>query len=509
MKIMIEKSRCSLVLLSFLLCNFVVAQTHTRTIEKSFDAKDKVALHHERGPLTVKKSTDGKVRFTSEMRVEAANKANAEALFDRLESDLAISEFGDQLKIELGLDRTKLKNWSQVNNNITIRFKDGTKMKGLKNFKMQTILYVPETKGLKLSAIFDDVTIEPDVVVNDLSVKLHSANIKAGVLRGNLTADITFGRASLSHVGEDAAIELHDSKVKIENAKNVVLNARFSEVDMGAISSLDASSYEGRIHVKSIKEKSTINGRFTNYLIEGASDIRITSHEGNFEIASAKDVVLETRFTDYRIGNIASFRAESHEGQIEVGNVIGSVDLNSQFTDYEFKKIGDLDITSHEGSLEIEAGKEFIANTRFTDFLFGDIESLEITDAHEGSYTIESIGKLKAKVAFTDFSIEELKESFELSAHEGETRIRTVGAGLKKIDLDGRFYEVEVRIPDNIAYHFYTELDYGKVEFPGSLEVIKQVEKYNRKEYEMKTKNANQNSAVIRAEGHEGKVRIE
>lgn len=508
MKIMIGKLRCSFILFSFLLCNITIAQTHTRTVDKNFDTKAKVTFKQQRGPLTVKKSPDGKVRFVSEMRVETDSKADAELLFDRLASDLDVSDFGDELTIELGLNRKKIRSWNQTNNNITIKFSDGTKLRGLKNFKMQTILYVPETQGLKLGANFDDVIVEPNVVVNDLSVKLHSANIEAKAIKGDLTLDVSFGRVELGQVGKDATIKLHDSKVKIGNAKNVELDVRFSEVDMGAISSLEANSHEGRVHIKSVKEKSVIDGRFTDYVIEGASDIRIKSHEGNFEIASAKDVILDTRFTDYRIGNVASFRATSHEGQIEVGNVVGDVDLNTQFTDYEFKKIGNFEITSHEGNIEIEAGKQFIGNTRFTDFQFGNIESLEVTDAHEGSYTIESIGKLKAKVAFTDFSIEELKESFVLSAHEGDTKIRTVGANLKKIDLSGRFYEVEVGIPSSIAYHLYADMNYGNLSFPSGLEVIKQIEKDSRREYEMKTKNAKENSAVIRAEGHEGKLRI-
>ncbi|MEN0048599.1 MAG: hypothetical protein AAF806_16175 [Bacteroidota bacterium] len=519
MKIMIKKLECrfisainiqlvALTLFGFLLCNVVVAQTHTRVIDKSFDARAKLTFNHQRGPLTIKRSTNGKVRFASEIRVETPNKAEAEALFDKIESDLDVSEFGDELKIALGLDRRKIKTWNQTNNDLTIKFRDGTRIKGLTNFKIQTILYVPETKGLRLSANFDDVIIESDVVLNDLSAKLHSANLEAGIVNGNLNLAMSFGRTVLEKVGGDAEINLHDSKIKMGNAKDVVLDVRFSEIDIGAISALEAKSHEGRIHIKSIKGKATINGRFTDYVIAGASDISVTSHEGNFEIASAKDVVLDTRFTDYRIGNVASFRATSHEGQIEVGDVVGNVDLRSKFTDYRFKKIGNLDINSHEGNLEIKEGKEFIANTRFTDFRFGSIESLEVTDAHEGSYTIETIGKLKAKVAFTDFSIEELKESFELSAHEGDTQIGTVGMGLKKIDLSGRFYEVEVGIPSNVAYHLYAEMNYGNLSFPSGLEVVKQIEKDSRREYEMKTKNANQNSAVIRAEGHEGKVRI-
>jgi len=51
-------------------------------------------------------------------------------------------------------------------------------------------------------------------------------------------------------------------------------------------------------------------------------------------------------------------------------------------------------------------------------------------------------------------------------------------------------------------------MNYGNISVPSDLVVIKQIEKDNRKEYKMKTKNANDNSAVIQAEGHEGKLRI-
>lgn len=497
-------SKLTVFLFALLFSSGLFAQTFTKTIERSFEAKKEVAFRQNRGPLLVKKSNDGKVSFKSEIRIDAKLKADAERFFEKVEVD--VSEFGDELEIVVGFDQ--IRRWNQNIKNITVTFKDGTKIKGLSDFKMQSILYLPETQLLQLDSRFDDVKIEEAVVVNALKAKLHSADLEAHHLGANLDLDMSFGKARLKNVAGDVHLKLHNGKVRFGDAQTVELNGRFSEIEMGTVATLRSDSHEGRIEVATILGETDIKARFSDYIIQNAKTVEIVSHEGHFEIQKATDLDLNTRFTDYEIGDIQSLKSDSHEGRIEVGAVANKVEIASQFTDYKFKNIGEMKVTAHNGNIILADAKKVVANSRFTDFGIEKVGNLEVEQAHEGSYELGEVDHIEAKVSFTDFGIEQLNESFVLDAHEGDTEIVSVSDNLKKIDLKGRFYEVEVDLPSTFTYHLHTDLYFGNINYPSGLEIVKLIEKDNRKQYYLRTKNAVESSARISVEGHEGKLKI-
>ncbi|MEO0734703.1 MAG: hypothetical protein AAFZ52_17845, partial [Bacteroidota bacterium] len=142
----------SLVLLACLLVGTLSAQAVTRDIDKSFAAKEEVNVQQSHGPLTVEPSPNGKVRVVVRMSVEADDKAEAETFLTQLEAELR--ESGDRLDVTVGYPA--IKSWNQNNRTTRVVFKDGTRVKNIRDFKLETTLYLPETDRLGLKIRFND-----------------------------------------------------------------------------------------------------------------------------------------------------------------------------------------------------------------------------------------------------------------------------------------------------------------------------------------------------------------
>ena len=385
--------------------------------------------------MNVVKSTDGEVRLVTRIQAEATSQEIANQFFERFDTD--VTETSDLLDVRLRI--CCVKRWQQNNNRSVITFQDGTRLRGLRNYKLKTTLYVPTTTSLELKSRFEDITIDEEVPVRDLAVTLFTADLHAGEILGTLEMDLKFGKATLKNVGADARIKMHNSRLRMGNVRNIRLDTRFSDIELGDAASLDS---------------------------------------------------------------------KSHNDRIDAGSVQGQLDINGQFSTYTFKEVGDADIRTHNGNFEFERGKNFDVDGKFSDFEIGRLETLKALDSHNNDFDIEELDKLDANAQFSNFRIEKLFHSIDYTGHSGKFRVRSIGEQFQEIDIDGKFFDVDLTIPEKVPYHLSAELNFGGLSAPDHLEVVKQIENHSQKEYVLKTSNAGENSPRIDIVGHNVRVKL-
>ncbi len=431
--------RPNAVLWTFLLTAFLFfdgyAQTFNKTIEESYDGKPKVAFSQARGPLQVRTSNDGKVRFVTQIQVEANSQEIANQFFNKFQPQ--VSETATQLDIELTLKGVK--RWNQNNNKITITFKDGSRLRGLSDYKIQTTLYVPATQELALKSRFEDITIEENVTINDLKADLFSADLEAGDLGGSLSLEVKFGKANFGKLGGDARVRMHNSKLKMGNAK---------------------------------------------------------------------EVNLDTRFSDIQMGDILALTSKSHNDRVEGGHIAGDLKVEGQFSSYIFQTVKNAEIKCHNVNFEFESGQNFRVNGKFSDFEIERLESLEAMDSHNDEFEIGTIKDLKAKAQFSTYRIQELSGSIRYTGHSGKFAVRAIQPGFEDIEIDGRFFEVDLTMPSSAPYHVAANLTFGDFQGPENLKFIRQIEKNSQLNYTLKTDNATESSPKVNFEGQNLRVRL-
>ncbi len=372
MKVNIFNNPFSLVLLAFLLSPaWIKGQSFNKTIQQSFSGKTSVAFKQSRGPLLVKPATNGQVSFITELRVEAPSQEIADQLFSKFKAE--VNESNNKVEIEQQL--CCIKNWSQNNGVATITFKDGTKMENIRNYSVVTTLYLPEIDQLSLSNKFESIIVDPQVRIRDLKVKLNSADLEAHDIQGNLSLGVKFGRASMGNVGGQADFELNNGKIKLGDIQGeVIVDSRFSEIEIGTIKRLKAEMNNDRIQIEKVHGSSRMTARFTTCIFGQMTTAQIEANNCSFEIEQASDLKVDSRFSKYAIGQMQN---------LEVSD-------------------------SNNDSYNIKEIENFEASLRFP--------TIKIEKLQQGCKLSVVNGKGKIKVAQADFSgIEVNGKFFDLS----------------------------------------------------------------------------------------------
>lgn len=342
MAILSPTKKFNWLLLPILLLSFALqAQSATKTIDKSFSAKAEVHFQQERGPLTVLPSTDGKIRLLTEMSVEADSKADADLFLSKLETDF--EELGTRIKMRLGL--VGVKSWNQNNNSSRVTFKDGTKIRNIRNFKLTSRLYLPKTELVWLKTRFEDIEIDEAVQLENLELDLHNANVRGGNIGGDLKLALRFGKVRLGNIGGSVSGNLHNAKVYLDDVGAVVLESRFSQVELKNIKSLDLESHNDRYEIGAITEMLDIDERFGTFIMGKTADGDINSHNGTYEIESGKKYTFNSRFAnvefqqlnelvlrdnhncDYEIKELKKVRGQGRFTNVDADRLTGSADL--------------------------------------------------------------------------------------------------------------------------------------------------------------------------------------
>ncbi|MEM1357571.1 MAG: hypothetical protein AAGF89_05205 [Bacteroidota bacterium] len=429
-----KKFNYLLLFVALLSCG-LYGQTSRKTIDKSFAAKPNVSFKQSRGPLTVLPSTDGKIRLLTEMSVDADDKEEADLFLTKLASD--IKESSTQIDLEVGF--AAIRSWNQTNNRTRVIFKDGTKVKNVRNFKLTTRLYLPKTELLRLRTRFEDIDLHEDLQLGDLELELHNATVRGGNVSGDLMLELRFGKLKLGNVGGRVSGNLHNVKVGLGKVGDVNLVSRFTQVEMGAAKSLDLDSHNDRYEIESIGGELDITDRFGTFIIGATEDGKVNSHNGTFEI---------------------------------------------------------------------ESGGKYSFNSRFANVEFDQLQELDLRDNHNCDYEIKELHEVEGSGRFTTLEVDKLTGAAELDFHNGKLYVDELGAKFSGIEVEGSFFEVRTSPPGSAAYRVFADLDFGTVNVPEDLIVVKSHKEHSKIEMEYKSANGSDAAPAIRVKGGNGKLKI-
>jgi len=333
-----------------LLGSQLYAQTATRTFDESYPAKTEVSLEHSHGPITILPSADGKVRLVTRISANGESEADAMEFVNKIEVD--IRELSTSLEVKIGF--IPVKSWTQKNRITRVVFKDGTRLKNITDFALETTLYLPTTERLALKTRFEDVRVDDQVSLQNLRLDLHNTSFRAGNLAGALEVEMRFGSLRLGNIEGAVSGSLHNATVEMGNAEAVTLDSRFSKIECANIASLKFDGHNDRLKIDGIAGSLEIKDRFGTYVIGKTSSGEINSHNGTFDIDSGTDYEIEGRFAKFDFEELNELELqENHNCEFDLQK-LGSVKGDGRFTNLE------IDALSLGADLDLYNGKLFV-----------------------------------------------------------------------------------------------------------------------------------------------------
>lgn len=404
-------------------------QEKTKTVERTFDLtkEGRVAVDHRYGLLKVVASKDDKVHLTARIRIQGTDNEEIERALSQFEVD--INEFGNQVTIETDLG---IKNWNGRNGRITLTFKNGAKVKGLKKFTVEMLLAVPELQALSLKNKYEDIIIDHDFR-GDVEVSVYDGDFRAQKIGGELEMTVKYGKAFLTDI-QNADITLYDSEMELGAAKDVRLSSKYSELTIGDTDNLKIKAYDDKMELGNVRGKLEISDRYSEFRMGSFNTAFFDIYDADLVGKKGKSMtVFGSRYSSFKFGAVEELMVdESYDDKFtfkEVGNFKVS---KSRYTEFNVDNLtGAIGLlASYDDQLDIAS----IADS---------FEGLKV----DGKYTkvnmrIPTSVKYKLDAAMTHGNIDYPEDDFESQYYKEKSSILEVRGQVKGALADAPIIEV-------------------------------------------------------------------
>jgi len=307
----------------------------TKVIKKDYDAKAEIEVNHEYGPLTIKKSSDGRTHLEAQLLVTGTDEASMEELMGRF--DVVTTESGSSLRVTTKLDIERMNN---TNDKATIKFCDGKKVKGINDFKVNMTLYVADPERMSLSNKYERIELV-DEYRGDLRVVLYSGDLVANNLDGQFDLDLKYGKARLNNLGK-ARLVLYDSELKAANVKALKASSKYSKFVVGDVGGdLDLVTFDENWEVGNVGGKLTLNDKYSEFKFGNIGQAVMVVFDADFKMGDIKDLnIRDSKYSSYKINKVGKMELVAvFDDDYEVQEV---KHLNAQNTKYSEYRIGNL-----------------------------------------------------------------------------------------------------------------------------------------------------------------------
>jgi hypothetical protein len=339
-----------------------------KTIEESYEGKANLSISHRYGQLKVLPAKGNTVRLTVSLYGEARDQEDLETLKRYFKAE--VTESSNSLEI---FTYFKVRNWNNRNGVIRLELADGTRIRNLRNLKIEATVYVPATSKLKVSNKYDDILMESGTQ-NDLAVNIYSGRIRIGDIGGNFALEAKYSKGEVGNF-EDAELDIYDSDMKFGNGRNVTLSSKYSDLTMGSYNDLTADTYDDDIEWKTVKGQLRLEDKYSQFAIGRFNDARMDIYDGELISEGGNELLVKSKYTEFKLKEVGQLSFEdSYDDKVTVAR-LGSLSATSKYTEFEIGTLRNkLFLRSYDDKLEVDA-------------LSGPLEGIDF----EGKYTDLSI----------------------------------------------------------------------------------------------------------------------
>jgi hypothetical protein len=301
--------------------------------------------------------------------IQAKDEEAAAMMLERFE--LQEDKFDGKVEVSSNFN---IQGWSTVNGKTRIKFKDGTKITGIREVRIDMVVYVGKLDKLHLENKYDEIKIHDDIAA-DLSVELHSGKLRMVDWTGKLALDMKYSKVFLKNIN-DAQMEIYDCDMEIGNAGKIQVESKYSSFKMGNLTELRGETYDD-----------------------------------DWEMGNLTTIILEDKYSEFEMGNFKTGKLDFHDAEFRAGNA-ESVEIKSKYSEFVFENIDVIDFeNSFDDNVKAVQVGMFNADSKYSEFIFKSVsESAIIAPSFDDKLEISSLGNsfknLKIDGKYTEMDVD-------------------------------------------------------------------------------------------------------
>ena len=191
-------------------------------------------------------------------------------------------------------------------------------------------------------------------------------------------------------------LELYDSDIEIESAEEVSMDAKYSEIAIDQMTSLDMESYDNECEFGEIGESVRISDKYSEFEIGSSPELKLTMYDGKLKMERSDKVNTTSKYAEITILSAGSWNIQtSYDDVFKIRELDELTAIETKYSSYNIDKINrKVYVNSYDDVLDItrvDAGfEQFEADAKYSDVI------LPLNDLP--GYTIKAnmkFGKLK------------------------------------------------------------------------------------------------------------------
>lgn len=366
-----------------------------KTISKVFSGKQKVSVTHRYGPLQVVKSGDGQVRFTAVLSARTKEPGDMELLEKQF--DLDIVESTNILDIKTSFE---IENWNSRNGIISLKFKDGSRLKQVKDLEVSFLLEVPDLQELSLANKYDEINIREDLNA-DLNINLYDGRLQTANIGGQLKIQTKYSKGSIGNF-TNGELNFYDSDFNLGNGQDIKLTSKYSKLQFSNVGTFNIQSYDDKISWGNVQGDISIVDKYSDFVGGTFNNGKFELHDSKVTLKDGQNLQLKSKYTKFKFEKLQSLSFElSYDDKVEIAS-LGNLQSKSKYTDYKIGELkSGLSVNSYDDDFEIE---RFAGPLQGVDFT-GKYSDITLILPESIEYRLEAYAKY-GKIQYAEAALE-------------------------------------------------------------------------------------------------------
>jgi len=250
-----------------------------------------------------------------------------------------------------------------------------------------------------------------------------------------------------------------------ENA-SLELNSKYSEINMEDIGGeLKLDLYNDDLFAGSVGGNASIKARYSEMNFTGMKDIVADLYSCEMGTGDAGDIKIITKYSDITSGNVRILDIDSYEDDLTFNNC-SDVRFIAKYSDFSTGQAGKLVADTYEGEFTAARITDARVESKYTEYDINNAGNINIISFYEGSLESEKIISLNIEeTKYGDFVIEELEKKLNVkSAYEDDISIDRLGTELEKLNIDGKYLDIELGIAFNFDCRLKATIKYPELD---------------------------------------------
>ena len=355
------------------------------------------------------------------------------------------------------------------------------------------------------NAVFNHYELESDENGNRLHLKSSFLTNEVNTVNGK--TKITFKDGQTVRQIRDFSIEMI---LEIPPMEVLALANKYGSIQFQTttLQNLSVELYDGELHAGNIEGQLDLQMKYSKGYLGNFGSANIDSYDSRIKAGNGGNLNLQSKYSEIECLNLGNLQLETYDDRFKLGNV-GNFSVTDKYSELSIQNFGTGRMDIYDTNIFMNSGANLTFKSKYSSIDINNIVSFDFELSYDDEININQVESVIGTSKYSNFKIEHLGRKLVLNSYQDELTIKNVVGPLDEITFTGQYTDLDIKLPENMAYRLFANLKYGDLDFPKSrFKTDKYIEKDSAFELEGATNDATINSPLVKINAYDGEIKI-